>query len=158
MRHLKSRPLEPTFDIEPFVGLGAIQNGLVAPDLLGDEIQRLDDPEAKLLALLVLGNSNIFNVADETQLVNELALYNEGARADNSVGRVGDAEEVVFVVALRHPVVTLVPLLDVHVNNVVSSGSPSFTCCRGGQSVLLTSSVISPTVVSTRSTSRNPFP
>jgi len=45
-------------------------------------------------------------------VVYELALDDEGACADNGFGRVGNAEEEVFVVALGHPFVALVPLLD----------------------------------------------
>lgn len=111
MRHLQPSPLEPTLYIKPLIRLGAIQNRLITAHLLRHKVERLDNPQPQLLALLVLGHGNVLNVADETKLVDELALDDEGAGADDGVGGVGYAEEEVFVVAGGHPVVAFVPLL-----------------------------------------------
>lgn len=63
MRHLQTSPLEPTLNIETLVGFRTIQNRLVAANFLGDEIERLDELEAKFLALLVFGDRDVFNVS-----------------------------------------------------------------------------------------------
>jgi hypothetical protein len=111
MRHLQPRPLKPTLDIEPLIRLATIQNRLVTPRLLRHKIQRLDDAQSQFLALLVLRNSDIFNVSDKPELVDEFAFDNQRAGADD-VGRgVGDAEEEVGVGARGHPGVAFVPLL-----------------------------------------------
>ena len=84
---------------------------LVAADLLSDVVERLNDAQAQLLALLVLRDSNILDVADEPQAMDELALDDERARADDALRRVRDADQKVRVAARRHPRVPLVPLL-----------------------------------------------
>jgi len=111
MRHLQPRPLKPALDIEPLIGLTTVQNRLIAADLLRDKIKRLNNAQPQLLALLVLGDSNVLNVPDKPELVDEFALDDERTRADDGVGAVRDAEEVVRVVARGHPGVALVPLL-----------------------------------------------
>ena len=111
MRHLEPRPLKPALNIEPLVRLRAIQNTLVAPHLLSHKVQRLDYAQPKLLPLLVLRNGNILNVSDEPQVVDELALDDERAGADDAGGGVEDGEEEVLVVVLGEPLVALVPLL-----------------------------------------------
>jgi hypothetical protein len=111
MRHLQPRPLEPTFDIKPLIRLATVQNTLVAPDLLGDVVERLDDAQAELLALLVLGHGNVLDVADEPEVVDELALDDEGAGADDLVRGVEDREEEILIVVLGEPFVARVPLL-----------------------------------------------
>lgn len=70
VRHLQSRPSEAALDVETFVGVAAVENALVAADLFGDVVESLDESEAKLLALLVFGNGDIFNVPDCTETVN----------------------------------------------------------------------------------------
>lgn len=42
MRHLQPSPLIPTLNIEPFIRLAAVQNTLITANLLGHEIQCLD--------------------------------------------------------------------------------------------------------------------
>ena len=111
MRHLQPRPLKPALDIEPLIVLTTVQNRLIAADLLRDKIKRLNNAQPQLLALLVLGDSNVLNVPDKPELVDEFALDDERTRADDGVGAVRDAEEVVRVVARGHPGVALVPLL-----------------------------------------------
>lgn len=112
MRHLQPGALEPTLDIEALIRLGAVQDGLVAADLLGHEIQGLDDAQAELLALLVLGHSNVLNVSDEPKVVDKLALHDERAGADDVRRGVENREQVVAVGARRHPCVALVPGLE----------------------------------------------
>jgi hypothetical protein len=111
MRHLQPRPLKPTLDIKPLVRLATIQNTLIAPDLLGDVVERLDDAQTKLLALLVLGHGNVLDVANEPEVVDEFALDDEGAGADDLGRGVEDGEEEVLVVVLGEPFVARVPLL-----------------------------------------------
>lgn len=81
MRHFQTSPLEATLDVKAFVGLTAVEDALVAPDLLGDGVEGLDDAQTELLALLVLGDGDVFDVADEPHIVDELSLDNDGARA-----------------------------------------------------------------------------
>lgn len=73
MRHFQTRPLETTLDIEALVRLRAVKNSLVATHILRNKVQRLNDPQTKLLALLVLCDSNIFDVADEAEVVDATA-------------------------------------------------------------------------------------
>ena len=74
MRHLQTRPLETTLDIEALVRLRTVKNGLVATHVLRNKVQRLNDPQTKLLALLVLCDSNVFDVADEAEVVDATAV------------------------------------------------------------------------------------
>lgn len=69
MRHLQPRPLEATLHIEALVRLGAVQNRLIAAHVLRNKIQRLDDAQPQLLALLVLRDSDVFDVAYEAEVV-----------------------------------------------------------------------------------------
>lgn len=62
--HLEAGPPETALDVETLVGLAAVENGLVAADLFGDEVERLDQAQTQLLALLVLGHCDILNVAN----------------------------------------------------------------------------------------------
>jgi len=111
MRHLEPSPLKPTLNIEALVSLAAVQNRLITPDILGHKVQRLNDPQAQLLALLVLSHSNVLDVPHKPEIMNELALDDERARADDAGGRIEDAKQVVRIGARRHPCVTLIPLL-----------------------------------------------
>lgn len=69
MRHLQAGPAEATLDIESLICLAAVQYTLVAPNLLGDKVKSLDDPQSQLLALLVLGYGNIFDVTNYAQVM-----------------------------------------------------------------------------------------
>ena len=75
MCHLQTRSLVSALDIESLVRLAAVENALVTSNLLRDEIQSLDQLEAELLSLLVFGDCNIFNVTDETQVVDAIRRY-----------------------------------------------------------------------------------
>lgn len=67
--HLKASSSESALDVEAFVGVAAVEDALVAANLLGDVIEGLDQAEAELLALLVLGDGDVFDVADFAQAV-----------------------------------------------------------------------------------------
>lgn len=84
---------------------------LVAANLGSNKIQSLDNSQAKLLALLILLNGNVFDVPNHTKRVNELALNNQTAGSDDSVRTIADHEHVVLIVARGNPIVPLVPRL-----------------------------------------------
>jgi len=85
VRHLQTRPLEATLDIEALVRLRAVENGLVAADVLRDKVERLDDPQPELLALLVLCDSDVFDMADEPEVVDATGVRNAKQSADRSL-------------------------------------------------------------------------
>jgi hypothetical protein len=45
MRHFQTRSLKPALDVEALVRLGAVQNRLVAANVLGHVVQRLNDAQ-----------------------------------------------------------------------------------------------------------------
>lgn len=67
--HLKASSSESALDVEAFVGVAAVEDTLVAANLLGDVVEGLDQAEAELLALLILGDGDVFDVADLAQAV-----------------------------------------------------------------------------------------
>jgi hypothetical protein len=69
MCHLQPCALEAALDVEPLVCLAAVENALVAAHPCGDEVERLDDFEAEFLALLVFRDGDVFNMTDETEVV-----------------------------------------------------------------------------------------
>ena len=69
MRHLQPCPPEAALDVEALVGLAAVEDALVAADLGRDVVERLDDAQPQLLALLVLGDRNVLDVADLAEAV-----------------------------------------------------------------------------------------
>lgn len=69
MRHLQARPPKPALDVEALVRLAAVEDALVAPNLLGDVVERLDDAETQLLALLVLCDGDVLDVTDLSEVV-----------------------------------------------------------------------------------------
>lgn len=69
MGHLQPSPSESTLYVEALVGLTAIEYALVAADLLGDVIERLNDPQSQLLALLILRDRDVLDVANYSQVV-----------------------------------------------------------------------------------------
>lgn len=69
MRHLEPSSLEAAFDIETLVVLAAVEDGFVAARLGRNEVERLDDAQAQLLALLVLGNGDVLDVSNLTEIV-----------------------------------------------------------------------------------------
>lgn len=69
VRHLESRATETALDVEAFVSLAAVEDALVAADLGCDVVEGLDDAQSELLALLVLCDGDVFDVADDAQVV-----------------------------------------------------------------------------------------
>lgn len=69
MRHLQARTLEPALYIEPLVRLRAIQNTFITSNLLGNEIERLNDLKPEFLALLVFRDGNVFDVAYDAKIM-----------------------------------------------------------------------------------------
>jgi hypothetical protein len=70
MCHFQPRSPKPALDVEPLIGLAAVQNTFVAAYLLSDEVQCLDNFQAEFLALLVFGDGNVFDVSDYAEVVN----------------------------------------------------------------------------------------
>src|SRR5436305_749482 len=77
MRHLQTGSLKPTFDVEPFVRLRAIEDALVAPDILRDMIERLDNLQPQLLPLLVCSDGNVFDMSHHAQGVDTVVGIHE---------------------------------------------------------------------------------
>lgn len=75
--HLQASTAEAALDVEALVGLAAVEDALVAADLFGNEVQGLDDAQAQLLALLVLGHGDILNVADDAKVVDAVRNWDE---------------------------------------------------------------------------------
>lgn len=72
--HLQAGATEPALDVEALVGFAAVKNALVAADLGRHVVEGLDDAQAELLALLVLCDGDVFDVADEAEVV-DAGLY-----------------------------------------------------------------------------------
>lgn len=72
--HFETSSLEATLDIKSLIRLAAVKNTLVAAHLLSHEIQSLNHLQPELLSLLVLGDSDIFDVAYNTEVMNAI-LY-----------------------------------------------------------------------------------
>lgn len=67
--HLEPRPLETALDVEALVGLAAVEDGLVAADLVGNKVEGLDQPKTQLLPLLILCDGDVFDVSDGAEAV-----------------------------------------------------------------------------------------
>lgn len=88
----------------------AVQDGLIAPAVLTDPSQCLDDAQANLLPLNVLVHRDILDVSDVPESAQELALYEDTSDADDSVRIAVDNDECVvgvrallLLVELRNP-------------------------------------------------------
>lgn len=77
--HFEASSFETAFDVKPLIGLATVENAFVTTDLFCHMIESLDDSQSQFLALLIFGHSNIFDVADESHVVNELPLHDDGA-------------------------------------------------------------------------------
>lgn len=69
MGHLEAGTSEAALDVKALVGVAAVENALVTANALGNKVEGLDESQAELLALLVLGDGNVFDVADGTEVV-----------------------------------------------------------------------------------------
>lgn len=70
MGHLQTGTPETTLNVETFVRFAAIEDGLVAADLFGDEVKSLDQSKTEFLALLIFRDSDVFDVTDKPQAMN----------------------------------------------------------------------------------------
>ena len=86
--HFQAGASEAALDVETLVGFAAVEDGLVAADLLGDEVERLDQAQTQLLALLIFRDGDVFDVTDETEAVD--AIYQE--KPDVSIRSVTEVE------------------------------------------------------------------
>lgn len=135
MGHFQAGPPEAALDIEPFVVFAAVEDRLVAARLLRDVVERLDEAESQLLALLVFGDGDVLDVADGPEIVDaskvrtdisfahatrdnggflQLALEQERSSTDNSGGsRIGilNDNDKISPVLLRNPIVALLELV-----------------------------------------------
>lgn len=68
--HLESGPAKTTLDVEALVNFAAVEDGLVAADVLRNVVKGLNHSQSKLLALLVLGDGDIFDVSNSAEGVN----------------------------------------------------------------------------------------
>ena len=69
MRHLQPCPLASTLHIEALIRFRTVQNRLVAAHVLRHIVQSLNDPQPEFLALLIFRDGNVFDVPDETEVV-----------------------------------------------------------------------------------------
>lgn len=84
---------------------------LITADMSRHIIQRLNNPQPQLLPLLALLDSNVLDMADQTERVDELALDNQAPRADDAVRAIADDQQEVLVCARADPVIAAVPLV-----------------------------------------------
>jgi len=68
--HLQAGTPEATLDVKALVGFAAVQDGLIAADLFGNEIEGLNQAKAELLALLILCYGNVLDMTDKAETVN----------------------------------------------------------------------------------------
>ena len=61
--------------------MAAVEYALVAPQLLSDVLKRLDNAQPELLALLVLRDGNVFDMADEAKRMDAFEEFAKLARA-----------------------------------------------------------------------------
>lgn len=69
MSHLKAGPPKAALDVEALVGFAAVEYCLIASHLLGNVVERLNKAQTQLLALLVLGDGDVLNVANGAEIV-----------------------------------------------------------------------------------------
>lgn len=88
----------------------AVQDGLIAPAVLADPSQRLDDAQAYLLPLDILVHRDVLNVSDAPESTQELALNENTSDTDDPVCVTVDYDEcvvgvraVLLLVELRDP-------------------------------------------------------
>lgn len=86
--HLQPSPLKAALDVEALIGLTTVENSLVAADLFGNKVERLDQAQAQFFALLVLCNGDILNMADQAQVVDTARIVSTKSRSGGAeVGR-----------------------------------------------------------------------
>lgn len=99
VKHKKKRvsaahsPRRPSQRRRTYIGIAAVQDGLVAPIVLTDVREGLDDALTELLALLALVDGNVLNVTDATETAEELAFDEDATDANDAVAGVVDEDE-----------------------------------------------------------------
>jgi hypothetical protein len=81
MCHLQPRPLISTLNVEALICFAAIQNTLIAPHLLRDKVQCLNELQSQFLPLLIFRDGDIFDVSYETEVMD--AVSNISKRSAN---------------------------------------------------------------------------
>lgn len=74
-------------------------------------IQSVNNPQSQLLTLLSLLDSNILDMPNLAQRMDELVLNDQAPRPDDTTGSVTDDKEEVFAASSGHPVVPVVPII-----------------------------------------------
>lgn len=99
MRHKSARRLRPTDDGPlTYIGVAAVQDGLVATVVLTDVCEGLYDAQSEFFALLALVDGNVLDVPDAAETTKELAFDEDGADTyDTVAGIVDDDEGVVCI-------------------------------------------------------------
>ena len=122
MRHFQTGPLEAAFDIEALVEFRAVKNRLrrvslnpenktvqeretnrqiktylITPNISSHKVQRLNNPQPQLLALLSLLDSNILNMTNQTERMNKLALDDQTPGPDNPIRAITHNKQVILV-------------------------------------------------------------
>jgi hypothetical protein len=69
MCHLQPCSPEAALDVEALVRLATVQDTLVTSDLGSNEVERLDDAQPELLALLVLRDGDVLDMTHEAEAV-----------------------------------------------------------------------------------------
>lgn len=70
MRHLCARVVVIALDVERFFLRTAIQDGLVAANILGDGVERCQQFLAQVFPLMLLGYRDLLNMAAHATIVN----------------------------------------------------------------------------------------
>lgn len=102
------------------VGLGAVEDGLVATHAFADLSKGSDDVVAELLALLLLADADLLDVAADAPVPDELDLCDQASRGYEPVCiLVDDDDDVVGLrLGVAHPVELLCPPFLTHVDRL----------------------------------------
>ena len=76
-----------------YIPIVAVQNGLVAPRVLANVREGLDDAQTELLALLALVDGDVLDVSNAAEPAEELAFDEDGADGDDAVAHVVDDDD-----------------------------------------------------------------
>ena len=76
-----------------YIGVAAVQDGLVATTVLTNVRESLDDALTEFFALLALVDGNVFNVPDAAETAEELAFNENAADTDDTVTGIVDDDE-----------------------------------------------------------------
>lgn len=75
VRHLGARVVIAALGVKRLVLRTAVENVLVAADVFSNGIKGLDHLEAQLLALVFFGDGDLFDMADESTVVDATSQY-----------------------------------------------------------------------------------